>query len=503
MLEGGGTEIGARSQRLYNGQNEGQSYFRLDACRWRVLGGTTNRWGGWCRPLDPQDFEARDWLPYSGWPIGAQDLQPYYAEAARFLELPNACFELSDWHERLSRPIPLEGTHFGNTLFQFSPDSNMPLAIGPSIWQADNVRTLIHANATDIRLDPVSRRVGSIKVVTPGGKTMTVHPKAVVLAAGGIENARLLLASRKDSACGLGNETDAVGRYFMEHIHAPFGHLLASPRLFDRQFYRKTNLGDVRLRGLMTPTAAARDEHRMLPTSIAIESPSFSFGTPFVGWPPPLIFAAAKYYKRLRRRGINSPAERLRQMAERAAALSNYLSTWRSARAARAQAGVGPNEKLYSLYFRAEQAPDPANRIVLSDRRDALGMPESQLIWNIKPADEAGVFGWLKVLTEDFRARGLGRVLGPAGDWKAGITGGPHHMGTTRMSANPHTGVVDSDCRVHSVENLFVAGSSVFATGGYVNPTFTIVALSLRLADILKKRLSSVPEVAAGAEANA
>jgi choline dehydrogenase-like flavoprotein len=148
------------------------------------------------------------------------------------------------------------------------------------------------------------------------------------------------------------------------------------------------------------------------------------------------------------------------------------------------------NERIYSLYFRSAQAPDPASRVVLSNRRDSLGVPQIELFWSVKHRDVSSIHGWIDVLARDVQDRGLGRVvLPPTENWHREIIGGPHHMGTTRMSDTPQQGVVDRHCRVHSVSNLYIAGGSVFATCGYANPTFTIIALALRLADTLRDRL--------------
>jgi choline dehydrogenase-like flavoprotein len=165
------------------------------------------------------------------------------------------------------------------------------------------------------------------------------------------------------------------------------------------------------------------------------------------------------------------------------------LRTWRQTRRALSQAAAGGRRPACSLYFRAEQAPDLANRVMLGERRDALGMPQSRLEWQIRPFDAASITGWFALLQRDFEERGMGEVIPPPDNWQDGIIGGPHHMGTTRMSADPRRGVVDADCRVHSVDNLYIAGSSVFATSGHANPSFTLIALALRLADTLRKRL--------------
>jgi len=492
LLESGGFDFDLSTQNLYRGEIDGDNYFGLETCRWRMFGGGTNRWGGWCRPLEGSDFARRDWVAHSGWPISAQTLRPYEVDAARLLELPNARFDLAAWAHRLPEPYALDDTHFENTIFQHSPETNFGEIYRARLIAAPSVTTMLYANVTQIRLDNDSQRVGALCIATLTGRTFTVHPKAVVLATGGIENARLLLASRADRSTGLGNEHDWVGRCFMEHLHLPMGHLLTSPGVGDNDFCGKLILEDVRLRGVITATAAAQQEYRLLATSIAIEDASYFMGTPFVGWPPLVMLGPVRAYRMLRKAGLKRSAERLKQLAHRLHSTPTRLANWLMSRAARSRASRSRRGgRIYSLYFRAEQAPDRANRVVLSERLDALGVPQSRLEWRLRPFDVASMTSWLEVLKRDFENRGLGDVIEPPENWQDGFRGGPHHMGTTRMSTDSRHGVVNADCQVHSVENLYIAGSSVFATGGYANPTFTIVTLALRLADTLHKRLKS------------
>jgi choline dehydrogenase-like flavoprotein len=494
LLESGGFHPELGTQGLFGGKNEGRAYFRLDACRFRLFGGSTNRWGGWCRPLEAVDFARRDWLPWSGWPIDVQTLAPYDAAVARLFELTDARFDLASWRDRLPVPLPLDDTDFENAVFQYSPETNFGESYRARILAAANVTTLLHGNLTQIRMDPDSSRVGVLRVATLTGREFSIRPRAVVLAAGGIENARLLLASRADRPQGLGNECDMVGRFFMEHLHVPAGHMLAAPSAGGRKFYRKATYNGAQVRGVVAPTAAAQERRRLLSSAIAIEAASYSFGTPFVGWPPPVTFGPIKLYRKLRAGRLAVLAEAVKQNAERVSGLPARVRTWQAALGARARGGSGAaSGRLYSLYFRSEQAPDAASRVALADARDALGMPKIRLDWRLNPIDIGSITGWLDAFDRDLRARGLGRVIAPLDGWQSHIIGGPHHMGTTRMSADPRHGVVDADCRVHSVDNLYVAGSSVFTTGGYANPTFTLVALALRLADTLRARLRDGP----------
>jgi len=491
LLESGGFHPELRTQGLFRGENLGARYFRLDACRFRLLGGSTNRWGGWCRPLEPVDYEQRDWLPWSGWPIGDAALKPYQQETARLFELSDDRFDLASWRDRLPTPFALDDTNFENIFFQYSPETNFGEKYRDGIVNSDLIKTLIHANLTVMELDPDTARIGLVRVATLAGKSFTVRPRAVVLAAGGIENARLLLASRSDRRTGLGNEFDLVGRFFMEHLHVPAGHMVAAPGTRGRKFYRKAPYQGLIVRGVVTPTVEAKERHHLLSTSIAIEPASYSFGTPFLGWPPPITFGPILVYRGLREGPLKPAIYALKNTAEKLYGIPRRVITWKSTRAARARAKLGTSfGRTYSLYFRSEQVPDPNSRVTLSNRLDALGVPEIELDWRINRFDLESITKWLEIFDRDIRARGLGHVVMPLEGWQRNILGGPHHMGTTRMSADPRHGVVDEDCRVHSVDNLYIAGSSVFTTGGYANPTFTLVALALRLADTLRDRLS-------------
>jgi choline dehydrogenase-like flavoprotein len=228
LVESGGFDPELRTQRLYSGENVGHPYFRLDWCRFRLFGGSTNRWGGWCRPLGPFDYEKRDWVPHSGWPICESSVRPYYPDAARLLELPNAEFDVSWWNSRMSEAFPLEGTNFENALYQFSPQTNFGEVHGKKLFDAPNITTFVHANVTELLLDDGTNRIGTVVATAIGREPFSIKPRMVVLASGGIENPRLLLASRHDRPAGLGNEHDLVGRFFMEHLHVPAGHLVSN-----------------------------------------------------------------------------------------------------------------------------------------------------------------------------------------------------------------------------------------------------------------------------------
>ena len=494
VIESGATSPDVRTQQLYRGDIAGRGYFALDSCRVRMFGGSTNRWGGWCRPLDPADFAAPAGADLPGWPITHADLLPYAGDAADLLELPRPEFSVAGWPRRLAEPLTLSDGEFEHVLVQFSPQTNFAQRLGRGLLHDRHATVLLNANVSELVMAPGASRLDAVRVRTLTGRAFTVRSRAVVLAAGGIENPRLLLASNAARPAGIGNEHDRVGRYFMEHVHTRAGHMRLRDHTEPPAFYRRAAVHGDQIRGLIAPTGAARRREGLLACSFQIEPAVHNaYSTPFLGWPSAVTFRATNAYLRLRRHRPELAAT-LRDTADRLWYLGLRSRTARDEQralaASAAELGSDPTQ-LLALYARGEQTPNPASRVTLSRRRDALGMPRPRLDWCLSDADTASVSAWLARLDAALRHTGQGRVVGPGEGWESHISGGPHHMGTTRMSADPRDGVVDANCRVHSVENLFVAGSSVFSTGGWANPTFTLVGLSLRLADHLRGVLTA------------
>jgi choline dehydrogenase-like flavoprotein len=508
LLESGGLEPTVSGQVLCEGTTAGHRYFRLDGCRFRVLGGSGNVWGGWSRPLDPADFESRPSLGSPGWPISAGDLVRYNVDAARLLRLPTAQFGLDYWLPRLPSPIPLGAGDFENGIFQYSPVRDFGREYRRVLEASPGIELLLHANATGLLLDADTNRLGTVRVQAIGRAPFTVRAKVFVLAAGGLENARLLLASQGDRPAGLGNEYDVVGRYFMEHLHAPVGHIVVHGRGIRDKFYDVLVTGSGRTRGVILPTGEARERHGLPGCSIALNDKSYGFNLAVGMRSPKVTVYPIRLMRTLggpRMAWITDP---VRPTLSQAISIKARRDARRAARAAfdRAVAAGRPVQpgELCSLYLRAEQLPSRASRVTLTREVDALGMPRIQLDWRVAAADTDAIGSWLTLFAESVAKHEAGRVFTmPPGEWLDHLDGGPHHMGTTRMSDDPHHGVVDRNCRVHSVANLYVAGSSSFATGGYTNPTFTLLALALRLADhigeLLAVRTPAVPTAASSA----
>jgi choline dehydrogenase-like flavoprotein len=455
LLESGGMNFDAKTQDLYAGSEDGYPYLRLDASRLRYLGGSTNHWGGWCRPLSAIDFEARDWMAHSGWPIARKDLEPYFARAQSLVEAGPFVYDDGEaWTRTLGAPLSLGAGGVYTSWFQFSKmrGSVLPTHFGER-YAADLKRiarlsVLTHANVTGLKLAHDAGSLERLEVATLSGRRFSVAPKVAVLAAGAIETARLMLASNDVAAAGVGNGADMVGRFFADH---------AIPRdcatlvVFDGRlapFYPdNVAVGGAILRATFSPTEAYQ-RARKLPASLTTVENAVTLDA---------LGRAA--------------------VATTAGALG-------------VEAG---GAKAFSLGCGLELSPDPDRRLSLSRERDALGMPRLKLDMRVSDDDFENYRQTLKELGRQLLAARAGMIRldrkTPA-EWRSVMDWGNHHMGTTRMSDDPRKGVVDRDSRVHGVGNLYVAGSSVFPTYGASNPTMNLVALTLRLAAHLGKQFS-------------
>jgi choline dehydrogenase-like flavoprotein len=470
VVEAGGLEPDAEVQALYEGESVGIEY-PLAATRLRRFGGSSNHWGGYVRPLDPIDFEARDWVPFSGWPFGLGELAPYYGPAGEIVEVAPARYANSAyWSEvtGVQLPEPPAG-RLWTRFVHFSPPTRFGERYGPRLERAANVRVLLHANVVNIDAAETGRSVTGLTVRTLEGRSHAVKARYYVLATGGLENARLLLLSNDVVATGLGNQHDLVGRFFMEHPHlSGFCEVVVADLERLPPIYRERVRADGHgVKVAFNPSEGFLREHRLL-------NATFMYGVAgeYRSDAPPGSAMRAK--------GLQADVLQAsrRFLSDAGGPVKGddpaYLGVW---------LGVG---------CACEQVPNPDSRVSLSEERDRLGLRRIRLDWRLTEQDRRSVVAHMHSLALELGALGIGRTVLTVednGQWPDAVGGGSHHMGTTRMHDDPRRGVVDRNSKVHGVDNLYVAGSSVFPTSGAANPTLTIVALTLRLADHLKERL--------------
>ena len=498
VLESGGFSADEATRDLYRGENVGLPYVFADNCRSRFLGGSSNCWGGWCAPLHAQDMEHRAWVAESGWPFTRSELQPYYERAHPFLRLGPANYEVAHWVDAIGRPdvqrMPLPTGRVEDHLAQFSSPARLGHVYRDELERAPTVRVLLHANVVDIETASLSDRVSRVHVRTLSGRRFSVEADQFVLACGGIENARLLLASNKQRATGLGNANDLVGRYFTDHPRLTLGEVTLAPdwrrnKLYDNKFQYLNR--DVSAHG--TYVAAHFALSRQVQQQEGLLNAQLWFSSVFSG--EGTAAADALICMKQRVHGRRDTAHSFFGDLGRMLADPLSVAAFSAARLFQPRALI----KKVQIQVVCEPAPNRDSRVTLSDDLDRLGMRRVRVDWQLSDAVKRTFDRTLTIFADELRSAGIGEValppklegrpwpVIPALPWDH--MGTWHHMGTTRMNDSPALGVVDRDGKVHGLANLHVAGSSVFPTFGANYPTITIAALSLRLADHLVAKI--------------
>ena len=524
VLESGGESFDSQTQALYEGPVIGLPYFPLDTPRLRYFGGTTNHWAGVCRPFDSADFERRDWVPFSGWPVTKTEMDPYVLQAQDIVQLTSDEWETAGWVDRdRFAPLPLLGDRVLTRVDQIVPPDKRRFSglYGDELKAAPNVTVYLEANVTEVQVDEAGTTASGVSVATLTGNRFDVSARVIVVAVGGIDNARLLLASNSRYPDGIGNQNDLVGRFFLEHprfvagVVAPDPNLrigfyeehvvdgtIIQPRLaISRETQEAEGLADVQIR--IDPVHDASLERAVSSADVehlkSLRDTLHGKGAGDIGQDLSNVVSDLMTWHRFTVPGAPipipypdvigalmraTPRQRQSLIPGLFGDIAGFLYT---------KVGNLPVESLL-LTARFEPAPNPDSRVTLVRERDEVGMPRAELDWQLSASDRHAVRRSMEIVGAEFGRAGLGRVQilfeEQGSDWPADLAGGFHHMGTTRMSDDPKLGVVDRDCRVHGISNLYVAGSSVFTTGGSSNPTMFIVALALRLADHLRSELA-------------
>jgi choline dehydrogenase-like flavoprotein len=486
LLESGGLDFEQATQDLYQGANLGMEYYDLDQARLRFFGGTVSIWGGRCALLNTIDFERRHWVPHSGWPISRAELDPYYRLAHDQFELGEFNYDEAVWDALGLPPQPFDRDRFACDLWRFDEASErFTAARTRDVLDSQKIRVLLHANAVKLQADAEGRLITHVEVRPLDGPPQRVSAQRVVLACGAIENARLLLVSNDVESAGVGNRHDQVGRFFMEH---PTGRIarVDTPQPYEMwdAFQKRFMRAGPPLAPVLRLGEAAQRSEQALNSIVTFKLQA----DPSRG-----VALGNKIYHRLKHSIAPSRGGRAIDHAYRAARAWLHREVRGAVERFRARVGA---TGLY-LIVRGEQAPNPDSRVVLSEARDALGNRRADLDWRLSEIDKHTARVMARVFDSELRRLRIGSAAAsdwlddPSPAWPVDPTvgnhpiGGYHHMGGTRMSASPSQGVVDGDCKVHGYSNLYVAGSSVFSTSGWANPTLTIVALALRLADHL------------------
>lgn len=436
IFEAGASDYTDESQDFYKGKTAGDPYFDLDVTRLRYLGGSSNHWAGWCRVLDAIDFEPKSWAPDTGWPIRRADIEPFLPEVHDILDLVpfRDDVAVSDdirWVQLIKSPAVRFGEKFR-----------------PEIEASQAIALVLGTYVTELTGD--GDKVTGARIHSAGRDQGVATADYYIPCTGGLENSRLLLWSNARSNGGVVPRAAALGRYWMEHPHFEGGNVVVGdPNRFET---------DAVSEAFFSPTLAAMEEHRIL-----------NFGI----------------------RLVEMPYSGMKWLTAELACVAPGSAEW-------VAGAVGANLRCAAqLHMAWEQEPRADNHVALSADRDALGIPRIELHWKKSEQERRTLIEGMRLFGRTFAERDIGRVR--IADWVLNgedyptdqETAGHHHMGGTRMGTDPARSVVDRDQKVHGMANLYVGGSSVFATSGQCNPTTTITALSARLGAHLAAKITT------------
>lgn len=427
VVEAGGSEAGVGE--LHDGfiACAGLPY-PIEETRRSGFGGSTSIWSGYCAIFDEGDFWDDPERPLGGWPITRQELLPHYLEAGALLNLPDFGFNAAKLAARVgdcyrfSADFAMDVWRFGQPTARFSEQ------FSSEIDKARNITALTHAAAVDLRLASDGRNISEVAVRTAQGRLGRIRSRIVVIAAGGLESARLLLNADGQIEGGLGNAGGMVGRCFMEHPHLPIPGI----------------------RGTSDKRLAQWTTRFRIPPELEFE----------------FLLGIAPHVRR--REGL---------LNARAHAFHTPQ--------------MEPDEPARIGLF-LEQEPNSISRLRLTQDRDAIGLRRVELDWRLSTRDWQSYRRTAANIGRELVQAGLATGdPGPFIDTvdESAVLHSNHHLGTTRMSSDARNGVVDAQCCVHGTDNLYVIGGSVFPTGSWANPTMTVLALTLRLAAHLRQRL--------------
>jgi choline dehydrogenase-like flavoprotein len=512
LLEAGGMKLdAAASDELYRGTAQAphpnpSQYRRV------VFGGTTGTWGGRCVPFDPIDFEKREYVADSGWPISYSEVAQFYPRAMSYCDA--GAFDFSVGNSLKSgalATIPGLGDDseiLADRIERYSLPTDFGKRYRAQIGRSSNVTALLNARCVALHRRPGEERIESVSVVDSAGNYRTVRSQVFILAVGGIEAVRILMLSDSEGP-GLGNHSDHLGRFYACHFENTLGRLIVErgQLAFD---FEKT-LDGVYCRRKLQLKPQAQRRHRLLNSAFRLHFPSYSdaaHGSPILSGIYLAKSTLIREYREILQHGsepaVLSPATaHLRNVALGLPTLGRFAFQWLFQRQLAARklpyTLVKNRDGSYPLEFNSEQTPQASSRVTLIDELDRDGLRRVNVDWRLCEEDAQAAQRAFLLLRNALRLHSWCRLqidedgLLPA--IRRSIPLGGHHMGTARMAATPRQGVVDRNCAVFELPNLFIASSAVFCTNSHANPTLTIVALALRLAEHLKATLRSAAHV--------
>ena len=459
--------------------------------------------------LSEIDFKRRDWIEHSGWPIRQDDLARYFDKAQHVFQLGPGGYNPQEWEDANAVRLPLPEDEVETAVFQFGSGQTFTDLYRRQLERSLNVRVYYHATALELETDDAASQVTAVRAASRPGRAFRVRAKWVVLTGGGMTCAQLLLLSDRVRPEGLGNRHDLVGRYYMDHPLLQGGHFIPHSRgLFEAMvLYDLRTVRGVPVMGHLQIADAALERDGLFQLSMMMfpREPDY-LARRELNARQARGFKSAKRILEGLKRGAPPTLQDLRLAIQGAdgvgkRAYQRFFSRSSSLSHGGWSKGLNGNHNfgLFEVIHQAEQPPRRDNRIYLGEARDAFGSRKIVVDWRWHEQDMANTMRAQDLYARTLERAELGRyeILRPEGRPEVLSHSTAHYMGLTRMHDDPRQGVVDANCRVHGVRNLYIASSSVFTTGGFANPTLTTVALALRVGDWICAEAKAPPVSAA------
>lgn len=479
LLESGGLNGNTYTQDLYSGFMQGQKLeYTLDDSRLRLFGGTSNHWVGSNQKLDNIDFIKRDWIPYSGWPINAKDLEEFYLEAIDVNDVPDLFNESKNYNksDEVVKFLSIFKKKFDKDIDIVTNIIN-PVRFGDKFYknlnESKQIKVLLHFTALKMQLDNYNN-IKSIFGISSSNKKLKVKSKVFILAMGGIENARFLLLHLDAIPYETLNKKPIIGAFFQEHYTFNAGTVMLNESITKSIGY----LNSLKMNNLLEtetyflPSQKIQKQERMLNSRLTLFPKDWNS-----------LLSAHEISRNDLSKGV---FHFLRDFLSSLEGPYEWTSKIRNS---------SFSNKPQRVIIGMEQAPNERSRVSLSSKTDRLNQRKAILDWRINSLDESSIRKLVNWFGSSLGKYDLGRIkvstdseIISKDNLKSPIGGGYHHMGTTRMGENKRTSVVDANCKYHQLNNLFLAGSSIFPTSGSTNPTLTIVATAKRLAKYINEK---------------
>ncbi len=486
LLEAGGRSYSSRDQDLYLGEvGEGLAYNGLYDGRFRVLGGSTTQWAGQILELDDFVFEERSWVPGSGWPFRKSELAPYYKRAAELEGLTGAPKDAEEVWRLLGLQRPFLGPDLLSEFSNFTLKTDFSALHRDTIENDPSLTVYLHANACELIIANDGTTVSGVRCRTFGGYEGTFRARNFVICVGGIESCRFLLQPRKDGSVAPWNRREMIGRHFQDHLLCHVADIVE----------QNSTLPDIYL-DFVAVNGYRLQQKLKLPVETQQRLGTLDIGgfiTYFTGGHDDMARAYETVrWIRTRRYEKLEPA----RLAHLAANFHKLL--WHKIPYSRSIQSIGrSSRRTLKLNINCEQNPLSEGKITLSQTRDALGTFRAKVDWRTSEHELHSIRKYVDVVREMFQRNDLGRIVPipslytDAGELVSTFRDSFHHLGGTRMATSEESGAVNPDLRLFGTKNAYVCSTSVFPSAGFANPTHTLIALALRLADHLQSGIAS------------